>query len=294
MSPISPPTSKLTNSTIDEVCEYNCFQLYIISMLNGCALNSNECESRKEILKRVTQQTFDPGQVLSCEILHNYDADGFVTNTMDKFIVAIDGITCNDGVDHDTPFLIRQILGLFILVEFYVWMYEKGLIEASNNIVLILIVINTFLIVSSKMITSSVFENNNNKDAHSNNDNAMAIWDKITQCTNFQFQFNSQTDILTSSSSISERKLRLQDCTFNNVTAANAGEPIYVCNNTKIHIYNTDINNSDVTSGDVGSICIYQSSLHIDNVTLTISTKGNDGFLYFKDGETLIIRFRTW
>ena len=157
--------------------------------------------------------------------------------------------------------------------------------HASNNTVLILIVINTFLIFSCKMITNGVFENNN-KGTDSNNGGAMAIWDKITQCTNFQcdsfavqtnddvVDFNSQAYIFTSSLSISKKELRLQDCTFHNVTAANVVGLIYVYNDTKIPI---DINNVEVASGDVGSICIYQNSLRIDTITVTTGTADNNG-----------------
>ena len=102
--------------------------------------------------------------------------------------------------------------------------------------------------------------------------------------------FNSQVDILTNSSSISERELQLQDCTFKNVTAANGRKSIYIYISTKIHIYNTDINNNEVTSSDVGSSCIYQNSLCVDTVTVITGTAGNDEFLCFADSETLIIR----
>ena len=134
-------------------------------------MNSNKCErkittvgylreSMKEFLKSATKQIFDPGQVLFGLILYNYDADAFVANTMDEFIVVI------DGIEYDIPFFIRQILVLFIFVAFYILMYEKRLTDASNNIVLILIVIDAFLTVSSKTIINNAFDNNNNNNNH--------------------------------------------------------------------------------------------------------------------------------
>ena len=57
-SPMS--TSQPIDSPIDEVCEYNCFQVYTICILNGYKMSSSECKSMKESLKNVTQQTCPP------------------------------------------------------------------------------------------------------------------------------------------------------------------------------------------------------------------------------------------
>ena len=53
-------------------------------------------------------------KVLFGLIPHNYDAVGLVANTIDEFIVVIDGIACTDGVDYHIRFSIHQILVLCV------------------------------------------------------------------------------------------------------------------------------------------------------------------------------------